>query len=1005
MCRSPIPGKKNPLQLPGICAVLALTFALFLSTGQAYSAQLSVAWNPGTGPIAGYNVYYGVATGQYTNSVNAGNNLSATLQNLSNSTYYIAARDYDANNDESSFSTELVVQPVTASAGTGGSIIPSGTFFVTQGANQTFSIAPSVNCYVADVQVNGHSVGPVSSYTLTSVSAAHSITATFAANAPSYTITASAGANGSISPSGPVSVAGGASQTFTITPATGYHVASVTVDGFSVGAVTTYPFSNVTGNHTISATFVLNTYTITPTAGANGTISPSSAVTVNSGASQTFTITPATGYQVASVAVDGSSVGTATTYPFSNVTANHTIAATFVLNTYTITPTAGANGTISPSSAVTVNSGASQTFTITPATGYQVASVTVDGSSVGTATSYPFSNVTANHTISATFAVNTYTITPTAGANGTISPSSAVTVNSGASQTFTITPASGYHVASLTVDGSSAGTATTYPFSNVTANHTISATFAVNTYTITPTAGANGTISPSSAVTVNSGASQTFTITPASGYHVATLTVDGSSAGAATSYPFSNVAANHTISATFAINTYTITPTAGANGTISPSSAVTVNPGASQTFTITPAAGYHVASVTVDGSSAGAVTTYPFSNVAANHTISATFASNTYTITASAGANGKISPSGTVSVAGGAARTFSITPRAGYQVAKVTVDGSSVGAVTSYPFNNVAANHTISATFSISTHNIRAFASANGSISPSGNVSVVSGKKQAFTITPAPHYQLAGVLVNGEPIGAVSSRKPTSAVSYAFTNVAADHTIQAIFAQVPPPVADAGPDQAVKSGSVVTLNGSNSTDAVSGIASYKWTQASGPAVKLSKPSASICTFTAPSIAGGKTLAFNLTVTNKAGVTGSASCLVNVSGTGQAPSADAGPDQTVQPYANVTLDASGSSDPDGAIASYNWVQINGPSVEILNANTAYASFVAPDPGPLGASLVFQLLATDQFGLTTRDQCTVNVVNADPPPVANAGSDQTAAAKSSVTLDGSGVVRSG
>ncbi len=51
----------------------------------------------------------------------------------------------------------------------------------------------------------------------------------------------------------------GASQTFTITPNTDYHVADVLVDGVSVGAVTSYTFSNVIANHTISASFALNT--------------------------------------------------------------------------------------------------------------------------------------------------------------------------------------------------------------------------------------------------------------------------------------------------------------------------------------------------------------------------------------------------------------------------------------------------------------------------------------------------------------------------------------------------------------------------------------------------------------------------------------------------------------------------------------------------------------------------------------------------------------------------
>ena len=85
-------------------------------------------------------------------------------------------------------------------------------------------------------------------------------------------------------------------------------MADVLVDGASVGAVTSYTFTNVTANHTIAASFAIDTHTITATAGANGTISPTGAVTVNHGASQTFTITPATSYHVADVLVDGASV-------------------------------------------------------------------------------------------------------------------------------------------------------------------------------------------------------------------------------------------------------------------------------------------------------------------------------------------------------------------------------------------------------------------------------------------------------------------------------------------------------------------------------------------------------------------------------------------------------------------------------------------------------------------------------------------------------------------------
>lgn len=72
---------------------------------------------------------------------------------------------------------------------------------------------------------------------------------------PNLTITATAGANGTIAPSGAVSVVWGNNATFTITPNAGFAVTSVLVDGVSVGAVTTYTFTNVSTNHTITASF------------------------------------------------------------------------------------------------------------------------------------------------------------------------------------------------------------------------------------------------------------------------------------------------------------------------------------------------------------------------------------------------------------------------------------------------------------------------------------------------------------------------------------------------------------------------------------------------------------------------------------------------------------------------------------------------------------------------------------------------------------------------------
>jgi len=104
----------------------------------------------------------------------------------------------------------------------------------------------------------------------------------------------------------------------------------VQVDGTSVGAITAYKFTNVTANHTISASFAINQFTITPSAGPNGGITPNTVATLDYGTnSPVYTFTPATDYYVSDVQVDGVSVGPVPSYQFTNVQASHTINVVF----------------------------------------------------------------------------------------------------------------------------------------------------------------------------------------------------------------------------------------------------------------------------------------------------------------------------------------------------------------------------------------------------------------------------------------------------------------------------------------------------------------------------------------------------------------------------------------------------------------------------------------------------------------------------------------------------
>ena len=300
-----------------------------------------------------------------------------------------------------------------------------------------------------------------------------------------------------------------------------------------------------------------------------------------------------------------------------------------------------------------------------------------------------------------------FNVTVNAGANGSIilvNPASAPFAY-GSTPTYAIVPNEGYAIVDVTVDNVSVGAVTSYTFTALTANHTIAATFTENLLTITADAGNGGTISDAGVNTVSYNGTKTFTITPNAGYHVEDVYVDGASVGPVTSYTFNNVVANHAIYAAFAANEYTITVTQPANGVITPGTTTVLN-GATPAFMITPTLGYSVSAITVNGvnvisnaTNVNDVYTYVFPPVSANQTITATMTAKTFTITATAGANGSITPNGSVTVYYGNTQEYNINPANGYVVDNVVVDGINMGAMNSYIFTNVVANHSINVTF------------------------------------------------------------------------------------------------------------------------------------------------------------------------------------------------------------------------------------------------------------------------------------------------------------------
>ncbi len=290
---------------------------------------------------------------------------------------------------------------------------------------------------------------------------------------------------------------------FKITPADGWRVSSVLLDGNPVeindGIL---KLSNLSGNHKVRVIFTpLGTYQLETSSEGHGSVY-TAAKSYMEGDDAVVEITPDEGYVISDVTVDGKSVGSINHLDIT-MDSGHSVNVKFreatdedptvdvSVDVKVGTSTGAFYGTITPSGSVRVAYGGTLIVSISLNEGYQLKSVIVDGKDVGTSSVVTVKDIVKDIDIDVTVVsekLRTFTITSSSSAGGSISPSGTVTADEGDSVTFTITPNSGYRLSSLIIDGSSVSySGRTYTFSKVSENHTISAVFAVKPTPTPPT--------------------------------------------------------------------------------------------------------------------------------------------------------------------------------------------------------------------------------------------------------------------------------------------------------------------------------------------------------------------------------------------------------------------------------------------------------------------------------------------------------------------------------------
>ena len=601
-----------------------------------------------------------------------------------------------------------------------GTLTPGGTISVVPGTSVTFTLTLADGYRFVDMRINGNEVPPSETFVVGDVTADMNIELWLMktdVDPGMYVIHAEHNGHGSVTPSD-CEVAAGGSVTLTVSPNDGYMVSSVLVNYSEVelsdGKLV---LSDIDGNKVVSVTFeeIEYTETVTVSVGDNGTVSPSGSVVVERGEDLELTITPDDGYRIASVILDGTDVTSEvkdSVFILSNVVSGHSVRVEFEVITYTVTVTAGENGSADPTTSV-VEYGKSLKIVFIPEPGYRTSYLTINGGDrivPDDRTNYVIDDIIEDKAVEVFFERDDSAYASVSVAivgHGTVNDNSDSfkdEVLKGNSYTITSVPSEGYRLSKVLVDNVEVPTSGgVYVLNNIARDTAVEVVFEILMFTVTVNVGEHGSCDQQTQA-VEYGSDLTFTFTPDSRYAVHSVTVDGVPVEIVDgTYVLRDIRADHVVAVTFWKVEFDIEISAGENGSASPSGIQRVQENESLTVVFTPSEGYTYDFVLVDGEE-GTLTngTYVFSNVLADHEISVTFKRIVITVSIDPTEGGSVEASSEAPYYYGDPLTLTFTPDVWYGLKSVTVNGVDVTAQltdSKYVFSALTEDQAVSAVF------------------------------------------------------------------------------------------------------------------------------------------------------------------------------------------------------------------------------------------------------------------------------------------------------------------